>query len=226
MNSSPRDITRQVGADQVQARLHERYGVPARPRRLAPLDELLLTILSQNTNDRNRDTAFRALKERFRSWEEVLGVSVEMLTAIIAPAGLGPTKSRRIHDLLRQIYENGDRDLLDLCALPAEEAREKLLSIKGVGPKTAACVLLFSCQHPAFPVDTHIYRAAGRLGLLPDGADRLKAHEVLGSVFAPEHYLEIHLNLIRLGREVCRPSRPLCGECAMVDICPSAYTMS
>lgn len=203
----------------IRVRLHERYGVPAEPPRLEPLDELVRTILSQNTNDRNRDTAYRALQGRFRGWEEVLEVSVEELAGIIAPAGLGPTKSRRIHDILRQIYEEGERDLLDLCTLPGEVAMRRLLSIKGVGPKTAACVLLFSCRYPVFPVDTHIYRVAGRLGLLPDGADRVKAHEVLGKTFPPEHYLELHLNMIRLGREVCRPSKPLCGECPMGDVC-------
>ena len=215
-------VTTDHGVDLIRTRLHGKYGVPVKPQRLAPLDELVLTILSQNTNDRNRDTAYKALQDRFEGWEKVLDVSVDELASIIAPAGLGPTKSRRIHDILRQIYENGERDLLDLCALPGDKAMERLLSINGVGPKTAACVLLFSCKHPAFPVDTHIYRVAGRLGLLPVGADRVKAHEVLGKVFPPEHYLELHLNIIRLGREVCRPSKPLCVGCPMGDICPSA----
>lgn len=222
MEFSLEHMTVDPGADLIRVRLHERYGAPVEPQRLEPLDELVRTILSQNTNDRNRDTAYRALHGRFQNWEKVLEVSTEELASIIAPAGLGPTKSRRIHSILRQIYKEGEKDLLDLCALPGERAMQRLLSLNGVGPKTAACVLLFSCRYPVFPVDTHIYRVAGRLGLLPDGADRVKAHKVLGKILPPEHYLELHLNIIRLGREICRPSRPLCGECPMGDICPSA----
>ncbi|UCF88639.1 MAG: endonuclease III [bacterium] len=208
-----------AGADLIRERLHTRYGLPAQPPRLAPLDELVRTILSQNTNDRNRDTAYRALKDRFGSWKEVLQVSRSELAGIISPAGLGPTKSRRIRDILSGIYEKGERDLLKLCSLPPREALERLLALKGVGPKTAACVLLFSCGHPAFPVDTHIHRIAGRLGLLPEGADRHRAHERLGDLFPQEHYLELHLNLIRLGREVCRPNKPLCPACPIQDLC-------
>jgi len=196
--------------------------MPLKPVRRKPLDELVRTILSQNTNDRSRDRAYQALQSRFNGWEEVLEVPVEELAAIIAPAGLGPTKSRRIHDILKQVYKDGDRDLLDLCAQPKQQAMERLLSIRGVGPKTASCVLLFSCGHPVFPVDTHIYRVAGKLGLLPGGADRAKAHEILGNLIRQEHYLELHLNIIRLGREVCRPSKPQCEECPINDICPSA----
>jgi endonuclease-3 len=226
MEFSLEHTTVDPGSELIRTRLHKRYGTPIEPQRLEPIDELVRTILSQNTNDRNSDISYRALKDRFRGWEDVLEVPAEELASIIAPAGLGPTKSRRIHDILRKVYVEGEGDFLDLCALPVEKAMQRLLSLSGVGPKTAACVLLFSCRYPVFPVDTHIYRVAGRLGLLPDGSDRVKAHEVLGKTFPPEHYLELHLNMIRLGREVCRPSRPLCGECLMGDVCPSAQKVS
>jgi len=199
-----------------------KFGMPAVPEKREPLDELVRTILSQNTNDRNRDRAYRALQERFGEWEEVLEVSAQELEAIIAPAGLGPTKSGRIRDILERVYKDGDRDLLNLCTLTEQQAMKKLMSIKGVGPKTASCVLLFSCGHPVFPVDTHVFRVARRLGLVPEGCDRVKAHEALAKVVPREHCLELHLNMIRLGREVCRPSRPLCRECPLADLCPSS----
>ncbi len=213
-------------AELIQVRLHRAFGEPLRPPRLPPVDELVKTILSQNTNDRNRDRAFKALRERFQTWEEVLHISLDELADIIAPAGLGPTKSRWIHDILRQVYRDGDEELLDLCKLPQNQAMKRLLSMNGVGPKTASCVLLFSCGHKVFPVDTHIFRVAKKLGLLPEKTDRVKAHEVLGRTFPPERYLELHLNMIRLGRELCRPSTPLCEKCPLVDICPSSQTMS
>ncbi len=207
--------------DLIRSRLLDRFGEPRPPQKLPPVDELVRTILSQNTNDRNRDRAFQALRRRFRDWRDVAEAPVQELARVISPAGLGPTKSRRIHDLLVRVLEGGEAGLHDLCRLPPEEAYERLLAIKGVGPKTAACVLLFSCGLPAFPVDTHVYRVAGRLGLLPPKADRIKAHKVLGTLFPERHYLELHLNLVRLGREVCRASRPLCPECPLVDVCPA-----
>lgn len=206
------------------ARLRSCFGRPDPPERKPPLDELIRTILSQNTNDKNRDRAFDALKARCPRLRDARSLPPGELAQIIAPAGLGPTKSERIHDLLEHIYGNGRKGLPDLCSMDPMEGLEYLTRFKGVGPKTAACVLLFSCGAPVFPVDTHIYRVAGRLGLLPAGADRIRAHEVLGSVFRPEHYLELHLNMIRLGRGTCRPRRPDCGRCPLAERCPSAET--
>ncbi len=206
----------------VATRLRERFGIPKPPRKLPPLDELIRTILSQNTNDRNRDKAYEALRSRFDGWQDVLNVPVQELARVISPAGLGPTKGRRIHDLLRDVFEGGGEDLLGICTMSVPQAMGRLLSIKGVGPKTAACVVLFSCRKPAFPVDTHIHRIAGRLGLVPRDADRVRSHEILAGTFPPDSYLEIHLNMIRLGREVCRAARPLCGRCPLADLCPSA----
>ena len=215
-------MTDTVTPDFIRTRLRDRFHIPIPPQQRRPLDELVLTILSQNTNDVNRDRAFNALKVRCPRIEDVRDLPVNELTRLIRPAGLGPTKSRRIHDLMNDIFEDGRRGLSDLCTMPSEEGFKYLTSLKGVGPKTASCVLLFSCGVPAFPVDTHIFRIAGRLGLLPKGADRVKAHSVLGALFEPEHYLELHLNLIRLGREICRPKRPDCDRCPLGDRCPSS----
>jgi endonuclease-3 len=211
-----------VTPDYIIARLRNRFDVPSPPGKKPPLDELIRTILSQNTNDLNRDRAFTVLKDRCPRWQDVLTLSTDELARIIAPAGLGPTKSRRIQDLLESIYSNGREGLPDLCSMDPEEATAYLTNFKGVGPKTASCVLLFSCGIPAFPVDTHIYRVTGRLGLLPKGADRVRAHEVLGKLFEPRYYLELHLNLIRLGREVCRPRKPACDICPLKKRCPSS----
>jgi len=191
---------------------------------MAPLDELIRTILSQNTNDLNRDRAFSALKARCPELRDALDLPFGELAKIIGPAGLGPTKSRRILDLLGEIYGDGRTGLPDLCSMHPRESFKYLTGFKGVGPKTASCVLLFSCGVPLFPVDTHIFRIGRRLGLIPAGADRARAHDVLGEIFRPKHYLEVHLNLIRLGREVCRPGKPDCGLCPLEQACPSSGT--
>jgi endonuclease-3 len=215
-------MTNDITPDWVQTGLRNRFNIPVAPRKSPPLDELIKTILSQNTNDRNRDRAFHALKTEYAKWKDLVGSSPGELTRIIAPAGLGPTKSKRILDLINLIYLNGQDDLVDLCRMNHSEAYQRLMSIKGVGPKTASCVLLFSCGFPAFPVDTHIYRVTGRLGLLPKGAGRIRAHEILGRFFKPEHYLELHLNLVRLGREICKARKPDCRTCPLEKACPSA----
>jgi endonuclease-3 len=211
-----------VGGEAVVLRLRERYGIPEPPPKVPPLDELVRTILSQNTNDRNRDKAYETLCSRFEDWRGVLNITVPELAVIIAPAGLGPTKAQRIHDLLEHVYLGEGGDLLEICSMEAGQAMERLLSIKGVGPKTAACVVLFSCEKPAFPVDTHIHRIAGRLGLVPGGSDRVRSHDILARTFPADRYLEIHLNMIRLGREVCRAAKPSCPRCPLADMCPSA----
>ena len=213
------------GSNHIAVRLIDRFGKPDPPPKRPPLDELILTILSQNTNDRNRDRAFSALQRRFPQWRDVLSSPREELEKVISPAGLGPTKSRRIWRILLDVLDpdgGGDEKCFgDICHLAREDARKRLTSLKGVGPKTAACVLLFSCGIPAFPVDTHIFRVCRRLGILEPGVDREKAHEVLGGFFLEENYLDVHLNLIRLGREICRPRKPLCPRCPLGPDCPS-----
>jgi endonuclease-3 len=218
-------LSEMMTPDDIMTGLRSRFGIPHPPQKRDPIDELILTILSQNTNDRNRDRAFTALKARCPDMRQVLHLTGEELARIIEPAGLGPTKSRRIHDLLSRLYGGGRKGLPDLCSMDPDEGMRYLTGFKGIGPKTASCVLLFSCGLPAFPVDTHIFRTGMRLGLLPPKADRVKAHAVLAGFFAPEHYLELHLNLIRLGREICRPGRPDCGRCPLAHGCPSSETV-
>jgi endonuclease-3 len=207
-------------ARQVHHRLLDFYGQPTWRNPLPPLDELVSTILSQNTNDLNRDRAFEALRRRFPTWEAVRDADREAVIAAIRPAGLGNQKGPRIQQVLQEITaERGALDLGFLKELPLEEARAWLMKFKGVGPKTAAIVLLFSLGRPAFPVDTHIYRVTGRLGLRPEKMTVEEAHPYLESLFPPETYYAAHLNLIRLGREVCAARKPACERCPLFRVC-------
>lgn len=199
------------------------YGEPRWRNPLPPLDELVSTILSQNTNDVNRDRAFEALRRRFPTWEQVRDAPTEAVIEAIRPAGLANQKGPRIQEVLRAITaERGSLDLSFLADWNVEQARNWLLRFHGVGPKTAAIVLLFSLGKPAFPVDTHIYRVTGRLGLRPAKMTVEEAHEHLERLFPPETYYAAHLNLIRLGREICTARKPLCGRCPLREQCAFA----
>ena len=205
---------------QVHQRLIQAFG-DQRPRRhLDPIAELVSTILSQNTNDTLRDRAFGALRQRFPTWEQVRDAPVEDVMAAIRIAGLSQQKAPRIQQALRRISdEQGELSLDFLTDMTVEEAKEWLTSIKGIGPKTAAIVLLFSLDMPAFPVDTHIHRVTKRLGLIPGNASREKAHKLLEALLPPQTYHCFHLNLIRHGREVCTARRPHCELCVLRDLC-------
>jgi endonuclease-3 len=199
--------------------LHRLYGTP-RIRRRPPLDELVLTILSQNTSDTNRDRAFAALRRRFPTWEAVAMAPRERIEEAIRPGGLARIKSAVIRDTLRAIRsERGRLDLEFLRRLPAAEALGWLRRFRGVGEKTAACVLLFSCGLTAFPVDTHIHRVTRRLGWIPNSSDAAKAHRRLADLIPVRRYLTAHVNLITLGRRLCRPSRPQCPACPLRGQC-------
>jgi endonuclease-3 len=200
--------------------LLEFYGEPAWRNPLPPVDELVSTILSQNTNDVNRDRAFNALTEKFATWEAVRDASAEEVVSAIRPAGLANQKGPRIQGVLRQITEErGSLDLSFLKDLPLEEARSWLTKFNGVGPKTAAIVLCFSLGRPAFPVDTHIYRVSGRVGLRPEAMTVEQAHPHLEKLFPPETYYAAHLNLIRLGREICHARKAECPKCPIRKLC-------
>jgi len=205
---------------EVHRRLVEQYGQrPWRPR-LDPVAELVSTILSQNTNDRLRDRAFQRLRERFPTWEAVRDAPVEAIVEAIRVAGLGQQKARRIKEALQRISrERGTLELDFLRQMPVEEARRWLTSFNGIGPKTAAIILLFALGMPAFPVDTHVHRVSRRLGLIPPGTSREKAHRLLEEMMPPETYYTFHLNLIRHGREVCQARRPRCERCFLKDLC-------
>ena len=202
-------------------RLLATYGEPIWRAPLPPLDELISTILSQNTNDLNRDRAFQALRRRFPTWEDVRDARAASVVAAIRPAGLANQKGPRIQAALRDINrERGALDLAFLRSRSPEEARAWLTHLNGVGPKTAAIVMQFSLGMPAFPVDTHIYRVTGRLGLRPLKLNVEKTHEWLAELFPPQAYGPAHLNLIRLGREICHARNPACGLCPLNDLCP------
>ncbi len=208
---------------EVQRLLLELYGRPAWRPHMDPVSELVSTILSQNTNDVNRDVAFGRLRERLPTWEKVRDADVEAVIDAIRPAGLANQKGPRIQEALRFITdERGDFSLDFLAEWPVDRAKNWLLSIKGVGPKTAAIVLLFSLGRAAFPVDTHVHRVTKRLGLIGPRVSREKAHDELEHLVDPDDYYAFHLNVIRHGREVCASRKPRCGECVLVDLCDYA----
>ena len=201
----------------IRDRLRDAYGKPVERHHRAPIDELILTVLSQNTNDRNRDVAYARLRERFDSWDEVRDASGAEVEEAIRPGGLAPTKAVRIQEILRAL---GDDDLLDLETMPLDEARTLLTDLPGVGRKTAACVLMFSFGRPDIPVDTHVFRVGTRLGLFRPGASLEEAHDEILRVVAPEDAYEIHVSLIRHGRRTCVARNPRCLECPLLSICP------
>jgi endonuclease-3 len=207
-------------AQAVHKRLLDFYGYPKWRNPLPPLDELVSTILSQNTNDLNRDVAFTALKAKFLNWEAARDAPLKQVKAAIRTAGLANQKAPRIQAALRSITKaRGELSLNFLRDLSAQEAKAWLTQFKGVGPKTAAIVLQFSLDKPAFPVDTHIYRVTGRLGLRPAKMNVEKAHDYFEDLFPPDSYYAAHLNIIRLGREICVAREPKCPECPLKDLC-------
>jgi endonuclease-3 len=201
----------------IRDRLRQLFGRPVNHPHGDPVHELVKTILSQNTSDTNRDVAYERLRERFDTWEEVRDAPVSEVTEAIRAGGLSVTKAPRIQGALRSC---GDPiDLSWLRDAPRDEALDFLTSLPGVGRKTAACVLLFSFGRPEIPVDTHVYRVGGRLGLIRHPASFDQAHDEILRVIDPEDAYELHINLIRHGRAVCRP-RPRCDECALRRMCP------
>ncbi len=207
----------------VHERLLDFYGNPEWRNPLPALDELISTILSQNTNDVNRDVAFFALKEAFPNWEIVRDAPEKAVIDAIRPAGLANQKGPRIQSVLKQITEmRGELDLEFLAEKSPQEAREWLLQFKGVGPKTAAIVLQFSLGLPGFPVDTHVHRITGRVGLRPEKMSADKAHLYFEELFPKDSFYAAHLNLIRLGREICQARKPKCEECPLNAVCDYA----
>lgn len=205
---------------EVHAKLQKEYGDPQWRPHLDPISELVSTILSQNTNDVNRDRAFKRLCERFPTWEAVRDAGEDEVKEAIRVAGLANQKGAAIQRALRYISEQrGDLSLEFLKELSIEEAKDWLVEIKGVGPKTAAIVLLFGLGIHAFPVDTHVHRVTGRLGLIGPKVSREKAHEVLEELLPADVYYAFHLNVIRHGRQVCVARSPKCDECVLTELC-------
>ncbi len=207
-------------AAKIHQALVEEFGLPDWRPHLTPVGELVSTILSQNTNDTNRDAAYDSLLESFPTWEQVRDAPEKEVIDAIRIAGLANQKGPAIQNALRVISEERGAIELDfLSSLGSQEAGAWLERLKGVGPKTAAIVLLFSLNMPAFPVDTHVFRVTGRLGIRPEGMSAKKAHRYLADRFHPETYYPVHLNLIRLGREICKARNPLCPTCPLKGMC-------
>ena len=203
--------------------LTEQHGPFANQPRLEPAHELVFTILSQHTADRNSERAFRSLMERFGSLESVAEAAVADIEAAIAGGGLAKVKAPRIKTVLNRIQElnGGSLDLSFLGEMPMDEARAWLRQLPGIGPKSAGIILSFSLGMPAMAVDTHIYRVSQRLGFIGPKVNADKAHEILEAAMPPDDVYPFHAALITHGRQVCKAQRPLCGACVVNYGCPS-----
>ena len=208
---------------EIVERLSALYGRPVWRPHGDGMTELVLTILSQNTSDTNSGRAFMRLVSRFPTWEGLMAAAPEEIEGEIQVGGLAPTKSGRIKAILEEVWRRtGSFDLSFLREMPMAEAKGWLRSLPGVGPKTAACVLMFALGRPALPVDTHVQRVGQRLGLVPAKTGAAEAHELLEAMLDPEAVYPFHVSLIRPGRQLCRAQRPLCAECPLNDRCPTA----
>jgi endonuclease-3 len=204
----------------VLRRLRRAHGEAVPPRRRRAVDTLVGTILSQNTSGANSSAGFRRLKNRFESWDAAAAAPVRAIERCIRVSGLSRIKAPRIRNILRQIRSDRGRiDLEFLAEADPAEAFKYLTRFEGVGPKTALCVLLFAFEMPVFPVDTHIFRIARRLGVLPDGTPAHRAHEALTPRIAPGDRYALHVLLIAHGRAICRARNPQCDRCALRDLC-------
>ncbi len=201
--------------------LDEQYGRAPQQPSGAPVTELVLTLLSQHTSDHNSGRAMHRLLERFPTWEDVIAAPTAEVEDAIRPGGLAPTKAPRLQALLAEVKERApDFDLCELEQMPLDEAKRWLRSLPGVGPKTAACVLLFALARPALPVDTHVERVARRLGLMPRKTSAEKAHDLLEAKLAPDEVYAFHIDLIQHGRRTCHARGPRCDECPLLERCP------
>jgi endonuclease III len=206
---------------QVADLLEQTWGVPSRANPPAPLDNLMLTLLSQNTNDRNRDAAYHALRRRFPTWDAVMQADVSEIAAAIRSAGLAYQKSQRMQDILRWIHAQYGRLNLDfLCEMEPQEVMDTFCQLKGIGVKTMSVVLLFSCGVDIFPVDTHVHRLCNRIGLVrpPTKSAEQTFYRLQGCV-PPGRAFALHLNLITHGRATCKARQPLCPRCPLTDLC-------
>ena len=201
------------------------FGVPELEPPSDPLDMLIGVILSQATTNANSDRTYAALKKRFPTWEQAERARETTIADTIRLGGLADQKSKVIKDLLRQLKaERGDLDLNFLQEMKATDAPAYLARFRGIGPKTAACTLLFACHHEIFPLDTHIFRVLRRVGLIPQKCSDQTAHEILTRIVPRGKFYSFHVNLIRLGRTICRPREPLCERCPIVEYCDYGRT--
>jgi endonuclease III len=216
-NATPRRVRT------ILARLEKRYGRLDPPRSTEPLDELILTVLSQHTSDINADRAFKALTSVFPTWDDVVEAPTKKVADSIRSGGLADSKAPRIQAILEEIHRReGLFDLSVLKAMREDDARHYLTSLPGVGPKTAAVVLSFSLGRDAIPVDTHVHRVSTRLGLIPPKTSAEKADRILHDLVPDGLRTPLHVALIRLGRETCKAPTPRCSQCPLSDLCPTA----
>lgn len=208
---------------EIHRRLVRRFGPLDPGRRLQALEELVLTILSQNTSDVNSGRAYEALRSRYPTWEALAEANPENLAATIKSGGLANVKAPRILAVLEEIRRRErSLDLSWMATAPSERVHQYLTTLPGVGPKTAACVLAFSLGRPALPVDTHVFRVARRLGFLSERDTPVTAHRRMEELVPPRLRVRMHVGMIRLGREICRAGRPACEVCPVQDLCPTA----
>ena len=218
---SPRERLRRVAGI-----LDDAYGRPVLSPRYPPVDELVFTVLSQNTADVNTERTFASLKRRFPEWTSARDAPAAEIEDAISLGGLAHTKAPRIKRILEAISaRTGSPDLGELDGMSDEEAQAYLVSLPGVGPKTAACVLLFALGRPVMPVDTHVHRVSRRLGIIDGRVTAEQAHPLLTELVGPDDPAQVyavHVDLVRHGRRVCHARRPACGVCAVAALCPSA----
>ena len=209
---------------EIYRRLKKAFGPLDPPRWQDPLDELIFTVLSQNTSDVNSGRAFEAMRARFASWEALADVDARELATVIRPGGLANIKAPRILAILGDIAarQGGSLDLSWMRSARTRTVEDYLRSLPGVGPKTAACVLAFALNRPVLPVDTHVFRVARRLGFFGQATNAAGAHRVMEEMVVPRLRVGMHVGMIRLGRQVCRAGRPLCEICPVQDLCPTA----
>jgi endonuclease-3 len=204
-------------------RLRKRYGELVPPRAVDPLEELILTVLSQHTSDINAGRAYAALRRRFPSWGDVVDARPGDVADAIRSGGLANTKAPRIQSILREVREReGAFDLSVLWRLDDAEARSYLTSLPGIGPKTAAVVMSFALGRDTIPVDTHVHRVARRLGLVPPTSSAERADRLLHDLVPDGLRTPLHVALIQLGREICKAPTPRCRVCPLKDLCPTA----
>ena len=205
----------------VSALLESEYGRPEYDPEFGPLDELVLTILSQNTSAANYIRAFASLTERFETWDDVRSADELEIEDAIRVGGLARIKAPRIKRVLNDIHAlRGETSLDFLADMTDRDAREFLMQFDGVGIKTASCVLMFSLGRPVFPVDTHVHRISKRLGLITSSVSAESAHDVLQTMIPDELVYSLHVNLVMHGRRVCKAQNPKCGACVLLTVCP------
>ena len=219
------DILIQTNVAKAIEALEKKFGVPEYTGRGNPLDSLIKTILSQSTNDHNRDHAYNRLRGRFPTWLEVMNAPRVEVADAIRPAGLGNQKSERIQDVLKWIHKKyGDLNIDIICDQEPQEVIDTLLPLKGVGIKTIAVVLMFTCGVDIFPVDTHVHRICRRLGFVPGNASAEKTYYRMQPLVPDGRSYSFHMNLLKLGRTICKARRPDCSHCPLQSFCPSAFS--